>query len=342
MKLTAQVLWPAKAPTSQSIPDDYEPNAVAVTLAVPVDSDRTCGALRNKILRRFTTQAQLQQLKLSDLADKDGALLDLEDTIAELYPEGATSPSDRIVQVKTSWADSASRKRPREVECARDEHAGPQHSASQRKRQRRSSIEGGRGGRAEQSKRTQSRPAVVVIEDSQPQPDGRASPSTSHDHFHTPSQMTPAPGGPASSNPAPTSGQRATASQPQQRGNESPLFVPTDDGESSGLVDLDDEVHRLSDEEGTTRFGRTPRGGSVTSSQAHNVMSSGKVCSYAKLRTDILLMWSGTRSRLLIGFVTFQKSKVISRCKMVRGGRSSRDARHRKGLAYEANPLRAR
>jgi hypothetical protein len=281
MKFTVQVLWPTKAPTTHPTPDEYEPNAIAVTLAVPVEVDQSCGALRNKILRRFSTQTQLQQLQLSDLADKDGALLDLEDTIAELYPENATSPSDRIVQVKTSWAEPASRKRPREEECARDVELGPYKPSSQRKRQRRSSNEGERGGRAKHSKNTQPRLAEVVIEDSQPPSIGQVSSSISLSRYHTPSQITPAPGGPASSNPAPTSGQRPRNSQIEQsqsHANASALFIPDGDDEASGMLDLEDEVLRLSDEEGTTQPRTITREGSVASSQWRHLMSSGQVC----------------------------------------------------------------
>jgi hypothetical protein len=286
MKFTVHVQWPSAAPTSYAAPENYESNATAITLAVPVELDRSCAVLRNKILRRFATQPQLQRLRLSDLADKDGALIDLEDTLAELFPEATTSPSDNIVRATTLWVEPTSRKRQtREEECARDVSLGPSQPASHRKRQRRSSLENGRDGTVRQIDRTQSHPVAEVIEDSQPVSRGRASAASAQSPYHTPSQVTPAPGGPASSNPAPTSAQRLTNSQvadSQRRRSPSALFVHSDDDddESSGLVNLDDEILRGSDEEDAPRTQRTTQDSGEASSQWRNVLSSGKVCVY--------------------------------------------------------------
>jgi hypothetical protein len=306
MKFTVQVIWPAKAPNSLPTPDDYEPNAIAVTLAVPIEADRTCGALRNKILRRFTTQAQLQQLRLSDLADKDGALLDLEDTIAELYVEGAASASDSIVRVNTDWAEPASRKRHREEECSRDLQSSPHRDVTQRKRQRRSTSESDKGTGADHSKGTQSRLAEVVIEDSQPQTRGQASPASTQAHYLTPGRTTPAPGGPASSNPAPTSAQyeaNPPFEESQDHADESTLFVQDEEDESTGMVDQDDELFGLSDEENTTRSQNATQETSMMSSQRRNGMSSGKVCQYANRRTNLLLTLSEIEWRHRVYFV---------------------------------------
>lgn len=241
MKFDVEIAWPAQGHGDHDLAKEMSEKPYAEKFAVPGNEEQKFAALMETIkgrAQKLRPAHIVHRLTLEDLVDQYGGLISVDDTIGDLYPKDTTPAGERKIVVNTTWtARPPTKRRANDGNC----NAPPSKRS--------------RGGFFSIGNRMRSRSQDNLSDDGQSVILDSQTPRT-----RTQLPTTPAPGGVASSNPAPTSAQRPRVDSHSKA--RTPFTNTSTNSEAGGndpIVDDEDDDRRSAwDIDGISTQGSIP------------------------------------------------------------------------------------